>query len=104
MQNDFFEWDEDKADANYRKHGVSFDEACTVFDDAFAITRIDNREKYNELRLCTIGRSTHGRLLSVVWTERNDRSRIISAFIATAERRKIYENHQQNRRNGRRRH
>ena len=91
MQNEFFEWDEEKADTNYKKHGVSFDEAASVFDDAFAITRIDKREKYGELRLCTIGMSNRGRSLSVAWTPRDERNRLISAFLATNERRKIYE-------------
>ena len=50
MQNDFFEWDNDKAEINLRKHGVSFEEACTVFDDAFVITQMDNRKDYGEIR------------------------------------------------------
>ena len=70
MQNENFEWDDDKADANYRKHGVSFDEAATVFDDAFVITQLDNRKDYNEIRKYTIGTSSHGRILVVVWTPR----------------------------------
>ncbi|MBR0128524.1 MAG: BrnT family toxin [Neisseriaceae bacterium] len=61
MQNEFFEWDEEKADTNYKKHGVSFDEAASVFDDAFAITRIDKREKYGKLCLCLIGMSHRNR-------------------------------------------
>lgn len=94
MRNEFFEWDDDKAVLNLRDHKVSFEEACTVFDDAFAVTRIDKREKYGELRLATIGMSNRNRLLTVAWTPRGERNRLISAFPATAERRKIYEKQQ----------
>ncbi|MBO7554397.1 MAG: BrnT family toxin [Neisseriaceae bacterium] len=92
MQNDFFEWDDDKADANYRKHGVSFDEACTAISDDFAITHTDDRENYGEQRLLSIGMSENGRILNVIWTPRNDKIRVISAFVASATRRKQYEN------------
>lgn len=91
MQNEFFEWDDDKADANYRKHGVSFDEACTVFDDAFVVTEEDDREDYGELRLNSIGLSCKGRLLSVIWTPRRSKNRLISAFIPDKAQRKYYE-------------
>ena len=46
MQSDFFEWDDEKADANYRKHGVSFVVACTVLFDNWAIVEEDKRENY----------------------------------------------------------
>ena len=88
MQNENFEWDDDKADANYRKHGVSFDEAATVFDDAFVITQLDNRKDYNEIRKYTIGTSSHGRILVVVWTPRRNRYRLISAYIPEPNQRK----------------
>ncbi|MBP3221949.1 MAG: BrnT family toxin [Neisseriaceae bacterium] len=91
MQNENFEWDDDKADANYRKHGVSFDEAATVFDDAFVITQLDNRKDYNEIRKYTIGTSSHGRILVVVWTPRRNRYRLISAYIPEPNQRKGYE-------------
>ncbi|MBQ9724461.1 MAG: BrnT family toxin, partial [Neisseriaceae bacterium] len=77
--------------ANLRKHGVSFNEACSsVFDD-FAITKPDNRENYGEQRFYTLGMSTTGRLLQVVWTVRNSRYRLISAFIPEANQRKDYD-------------
>ena len=91
MQNDFFEWDDDKANANHHKHGVSFEEACTVFDDAFVITEEDDREDYGELRLNSIGLSCKGRLLSVIWTPRKNRNRLISAFIPDKQQRKDYD-------------
>ena len=91
MQNEFFEWNDDKADANYRKHGVSFDEACTVFDDAFAVTRQDKRENYGEERFFTVGRTKHGKVLAVIWTPRNNRYRLISAFKPERQQRKDYE-------------
>ena len=91
MQNDFFEWDDDKADANYRKHGVSFDEACTVLFDDFAIVEEDNREKYGEQRLISVGMTNRNRLLVVAWTERNNKIRLISAFKADKQQRKNYE-------------
>ena len=91
MQNDFFEWDNDKAEINLRKHGVSFEEACTVFDDAFVVTEEDNREDYGELRLNSIGLSCKGRLSSVIWTPRKNRNRLISAFIPDKQQRKDYD-------------
>ncbi|MBQ1837478.1 MAG: BrnT family toxin, partial [Neisseriaceae bacterium] len=54
MQNDFFEWDDDKADANYKKHGVSFEEACTAIFDDFAMTFQDDRKDYGEERYFTV--------------------------------------------------
>lgn len=91
MQNEFFEWDDDKADANYKKHGVSFEEAYTAIIDDFAITHEDDRMEYGEKRLFSIGMSEQGRILNVVWTQRNNKIRLISAFIATPIRRKLYE-------------
>lgn len=91
MQNEFFEWDDDKALSNYRKHGVSFNEACTVFDDAFVVFLEDDRENYAEQRFQAIGISQNGQFLTVVWTQRNERVRIISAFKATKALRRLYE-------------
>ncbi|MBO7555581.1 MAG: BrnT family toxin [Neisseriaceae bacterium] len=91
MQNEFFEWDNDKAIANLNKHGVSFDEARTVFDDAFVIFIEDDRERYGEQRFQAIGVSQKGKLLTVGWTQRNNKMRIISAFKATKELRRLYE-------------
>lgn len=74
-----FEWDARKALANEQKHGVSFDEARTVFGDVHAITMDDVDHLNHEVRLLQLGTSRHGQLVVVVFTERNDRIRIISA-------------------------
>jgi uncharacterized DUF497 family protein len=73
-----FEWDEDKAAANWRDHGVAFNEAIQAFRDTFAVERIDDREDYGEERINLIG-MREGVLLHVTYTERGDRVRIISA-------------------------
>lgn len=91
MQNEFFEWDNDKAITNLNKHGVSFDEARTVFDDAFAVTREDKREDYGENRYFTVGTTKRGRVLAVIWTPRNNRYRLISAFKPDKPQRKDYD-------------
>lgn len=91
MQNEFFEWDDTKAERNYREHGVSFEDACTVFDDAFLVSLEDERERYGEQRLQVIGFAATGDLLTVIWTPRGERIRIISAFKATKELRRLYE-------------
>lgn len=82
MTRDDFEWDEAKAAENYAKHGVSFELATKVFDDPFGIERLDDREDYGEDRFLLIG-IAEGAVLTVVYTERNSRIRIISARQAT---------------------
>jgi uncharacterized DUF497 family protein len=79
-----FEWDEAKASSNLRAHRVSFDVATTVFDDLSAIERIDLRDDYGEERLIIVGTARDGLVLVVVYTEREDRIRIISARRATS--------------------
>lgn len=74
-----FEWHDAKAEANWRNHGVSFELATTVFNDAFAIERVDDRENYGEERFIIIGRAEGDLLLFVVYTEREQRIRLISA-------------------------
>jgi uncharacterized DUF497 family protein len=73
-----FEWDPAKAAANKQMHGVTFEEAAKVFDDPFAVERIDDREAYGEERINILGRCG-GILLHVTYTERGDAIRIISA-------------------------
>jgi uncharacterized protein len=77
-----FEWDEAKAAENYAKHGVSFETAIKVFRDPFGIERLDDRQDYGEERLILIG-IVEEVVITVVYTERNDRLRIISARRAT---------------------
>lgn len=86
-----FEWDEEKALTNVEKHGVSFDEASTVFADDFSLTIYDERHSTYEDRYIDIGTSIYNRLLVVVYTERTERIRIISARLATANERRQYE-------------
>lgn len=87
-----FEWDEEKARANLTKHGISFEEAVTVFDDPFSLTIDDPLHSIQEDRFFTIGYSQVQRLIIVVHTERGiDNIRIISARIATKRERRIYE-------------
>ena len=86
-----FEWDEKKAAANERKHGISFHEAATVFGDQLANTFSDPDHSKDECRFITFGLSRFDRLLVVSHTEREPRLRIISARLATRTERRIYE-------------
>jgi uncharacterized protein len=86
-----FEWEPKKADANLRKHAVSFEEATTALRDDLAVTGRDPDHSLNEERYVTFGVSAQGRLLVVAHTERRGVIRIISARPATRSERKIYE-------------
>jgi uncharacterized DUF497 family protein len=86
-----FEWDDDKAALNEKKHGVSFIEAETVFADPLALTGFDPDHSEDEDRYITMGTSLEGRLLVISHTDREDRVRIISAREATRRERKDYE-------------
>ena len=84
-----FEWDPRKAAANLAKHGVSFEEAATVFGDPLAITIPDPLHSVGESRFVTIGRSSKALLIVLVHTDR-DVVRIISARRATPRERRTY--------------
>ena len=84
-----FEWDDDKAAANVRKHGVSFEQAALAFRDLFAVEWLDMREGYGEERIILVGTS-QGQILAVVYTEREERIRIISARRATKHEKDTY--------------
>jgi uncharacterized DUF497 family protein len=86
-----FEWDDRKAASNSRKHGVSFDEAVSVWGDELAITFADTDHFEFEDRSRTYGVSNKGRLLVVVHTERRNLVRIISARKATRYEKGIYD-------------
>lgn len=86
-----FEWDEKKSIENNLKHGVTFDEAKTVFKDAFSITILDPDHSDDETRYLDLGYSDQGRLLIVVYTQRGDHIRLISSRLATNVERKTYE-------------
>lgn len=87
-----FEWDDDKARSNQIKHGVSFDEAATVFDDSLARIFDDELHSINETREIIIGHSIKDRLLLICFAERSkELIRIISARLPTKKERKDYE-------------
>lgn len=82
------EWDKAKAAENIRKHGISFEEAETIFFDPLAETLKDEDHSLAEVRFVTIGYALTGHLLVVAHTERGSRLRLISARRATARERK----------------
>ena len=86
-----FEWDPGKAAENLAKHGVSFEEAATVFRDVLSATGADPDHSFNEERFLTFGIATGGRLLVIAHTDSDDIIRIISARTATPSEREIYE-------------
>lgn len=86
-----FEWDLKKASANLKKHGVSFQEAATVFGDPLAITFEDPDHSGGEERHLTFGLSLQGRLIVISHMERKDRTRIISARLMGRKEKVIYE-------------
>jgi uncharacterized protein len=86
-----FEWDEEKAAANLAKHGVSFEEAKTIFDDPLYVDFYDPDHSSEEQRYIIIGESQQRRLLLVSYTERNDVFRLISAREVTRTEREAYE-------------
>jgi uncharacterized DUF497 family protein len=92
-----FEWDDDKAKANLKKHRVSFEEASTVFDDPLAKIFSDDQHSAAEIREIIVGDSVSGRLVLVSFTERGrDVIRIISARVATRNERKSHEENKDN--------
>ena len=89
-----FSWDPMKAAANLKRHGVSFEEASTVFRDTLSATCSDPDHSVDEARFVTFGSSVNNRLLVVAHTEENDKIRIISARPMTRQERRIYEEEQ----------
>ena len=86
-----FEWDNQKAVSNLKKHGVSFSEAASVFGDPLALTFDDPDHSIGEYRLLTFGVTRTGKLVIVSHTERKGLMRIISARIMQKHERDIYE-------------
>ena len=86
-----FEWNEKKAQLNFEKHKVSFEESITVFYDPFLATMPDPDHSDDEQRYITIGQSVRGRILVISYTERQNRTRIISCRKATSREKKAYE-------------
>lgn len=90
-----FEWDYAKAGSNLEKHGVSFEEAVTVFADSLSLNMPDPADSADEERFLVLGMSTRHRLLVVAYAERPPRTRLISAREATRRERHDYEEGQE---------
>jgi uncharacterized DUF497 family protein len=90
-----FEWDAAKARSNYNKHGITFETAKRALADPFMVEVLDDSEDYSEERYLVIG-MVEGQLLSVVYTPRQERFRLISARRATKDEQDHYftQNHQ----------
>ena len=86
-----FEWDPEKAQANFAKHGVRFTESLPVFDDDLAVTLPDAESDPGERRFVSVGTGAKGRVLVVVYTWRRTNIRIISVRRAEAQERVEYE-------------
>ena len=86
-----FEWDSKKAEANRKKHGVSFEEGVTAFGDPLSMNMSDPDHSESEERFIVIGQSDRYRLLVVCYVEIKGKTRIISARQATRSERKNYE-------------
>lgn len=86
-----FEWDENKAARNLSKHGVSFEEAKTVFDDPLYVDFYDPDHSDEEDRYIIVGESRRSRLLIASYTERGKTIRLISAREVTRKEREVYE-------------
>jgi uncharacterized protein len=86
-----FSWDERKSSVNFRKHGVGFREAATIFEDPLSTTFPDEEHSDTERRFITIGLSALGRMLVVAHTEVRGTIRIISAREVTSRERRFYE-------------
>jgi uncharacterized DUF497 family protein len=82
-----FEWDKPKAKANFRKHGVSFEESVSVFTNHLAVIFEDEAHSEGELREIIVGHSSQNRLLLVCFVERENSVRLISARLATVKER-----------------
>lgn len=92
VQNVIFEWDSEKASANWRKHAVSLESAVEVFFDPFLFVVDDEEYVGQELREKVIGMTQDWQVILVVYVMRSDRVRLISARVATGEERRLYEN------------
>jgi uncharacterized DUF497 family protein len=86
-----FEWDTGKAQQNAASHGVTFEEAATVFDDPLAITADDEAHSAFEQRFIITGQSVLARVLTVVYTMRGDSTRLISARAVAGRELQEYE-------------
>jgi uncharacterized protein len=85
------EWDPDKARTNRRKHGISFEEAATIFADPLSLTIPDPGHSIGEMRFLDLGLSRSGRLPAISYAERGGRIRLITARLASRRERVGYE-------------
>lgn len=92
-----FECDPQKAARNLAKHGVSFEEAATVFGDPLGRIATDPRHSVDEERFVLLGLSRGRRFLAVMFAERGEAIRLISARRATRRERREYEERAQQR-------
>ena len=90
MNDGLFEWDNEKNTINKQKHKIGFEEAVLVFDDPFHIELYDNVHSDREDRFLAIGTVVNVLIVLVVYTERNDKLRIISARPATNKEKELY--------------
>ena len=88
-----FEWDQGKAEQNYHKHGIRFEEAISIFNDPLALTIYDPAHSTTEERFVDIGYSNQDHILVVVYTERKENIRLISAREATKTEKRTYGEH-----------
>lgn len=88
-----FDWFRLKAESNLKRHGVSFEEAATAFDDPFQTALVDDAHSEGEQRFILLAASSKGRVLAISYTERGDVMRIISAREAERWEVKEYESH-----------
>jgi uncharacterized DUF497 family protein len=87
-----FEWDPKKNQSNFSKHGIRFEEACLIFDGP-VLTRTDDRFAYHEVRKISMGSIEGLIVVIVIHTERNGKTRLISAQLASQKERRIYHEH-----------
>lgn len=86
-----YEWDPIKRNTNLSKHGVDFIDAVLILEDELALTIEVDEESYKEKRFVTVGTDPEGRVLTMVYTYRNDKIRIISARKASKSERRQYQ-------------
>jgi uncharacterized DUF497 family protein len=86
-----FEWDDKKNTINLEKHGIDFSTAIAVFDDPNRLEEDSTKPEYGEIRIKTIGKvGSHVLVITVIYTNREQNRRIISARCASEDERKKY--------------
>lgn len=90
MIRECFEWDSEKNDSNTRKHGITFEKAILIFDDPYLLEKYDTAHSEDEDRFIAIGSIAGVLIVTVVYTDRNEITRIISARPATKQEKELY--------------